>query len=154
MTKNSSLGCLWVWPSFESTNLSTLKNLWVTQHAILFGSCPQWSHSNSTHKHVTLLGWLGGLAPLFPFIGLWFLLFCLIDYLDSNNRACKKCYPSSTRFSLHFLHIFIIRWWCHDVTSTPNLCDRVRVSTKCKSSLRAKLHGVSTTHLDNFGILT
>ena len=43
------------------------------------------------------------------------------------EHMISKWYSSSTRFSLH---IFIFGWWCHDIISTPNLCELVQSSVK------------------------
>ena len=42
-----------------------------------------------------------------------------VQYVTSNR------YASFTKVSLHTLHIFILRWWCHDAASTPNLHEQV-----------------------------
>ena len=44
------------------------------------------------------------------------------------EHAISRRYLSSTRFSLHTLHIFVFAWWLYDTTSKPNLCVRVRRS--------------------------
>ena len=46
------------------------------------------------------------------------------------EHAISKWYTSSTRFSLHTLHIFMFVWWCHDAISTPNLCEQGQRSEK------------------------
>ena len=48
----------------------------------------------------------------------------------SVEQVRNKCYSSSTRFSLHTLYIFVVGQWCHEATSTPNLCDQVWGSVK------------------------
>ena len=59
-------------------------------------------------------------------------LSCLCNKLSCFSRitlyiehAISRRYLSSTRFSLHTLHIFVFAWWLYDTTSKPNLCVRV-----------------------------
>ena len=37
------------------------------------------------------------------------------------EHVITERYSSSTRFPQHTYYIFIFRWSCHDITSTPNL---------------------------------
>ena len=49
------------------------------------------------------------------------------------EHAMSKWYWFSDRFSLH---IFMFVWWCHDATSTPNLCEQVQTSVKAHGDPR------------------
>ena len=44
--------------------------------------------------------------------------------------AISEWYSIYTSFSFHTLHIIIFGWWCHDATSTCNLCEEVRRSVQ------------------------